>query len=76
MLGRRLDTVDRGGRSKPAGLSAGNREEQNELMVDAAVPEGLAEGERLLASTEWAAAAVAFESVLAVLDNPAAPYGL
>jgi DNA-binding CsgD family transcriptional regulator len=45
-------------------------------MVDAAVSEGLAEGERLLASTEWAAAAVAFESVLAVLDNPAAHDGL
>jgi hypothetical protein len=63
MLGRRLEGLDRGGRYRPDGLSAGNQEEQNELMVDAAVSEGLAEGERLLASTEWAAAAVAFESV-------------
>jgi DNA-binding CsgD family transcriptional regulator len=45
-------------------------------MVDAAVSEGLAEGERLLASTEWAAAAAAFDSVLAILDDPAAHDGL
>ncbi|WP_323809212.1 helix-turn-helix transcriptional regulator [Arthrobacter sp. CDRTa11] len=45
-------------------------------MVDAAVSEGLEEGERLLSSTEWAAAASAFESVLAVHDEPAAHDGL
>ena len=45
-------------------------------MVDAAVSEGLEEGERLLSSTEWAAAASAFESVLAIDDEPAAHDGL
>jgi DNA-binding NarL/FixJ family response regulator len=45
-------------------------------MVDAAVSEGLPEGERLLASGEWAAAAVAFESALAIRDDPVAHDGL
>src|SRR5687768_16541703 len=45
-------------------------------MVDAAVSEGLEEGERLLFSTEWVAAASAFESVLAIHDEPAAHDGL
>ncbi|RDV09386.1 DNA-binding response regulator [Arthrobacter sp. RT-1] len=45
-------------------------------MVATAVPEGIVEGERLLASTDWAAAASAFESVLAVNDEPAAHDGL
>jgi DNA-binding CsgD family transcriptional regulator len=45
-------------------------------MVDAAVFEGLEEGERLLISTEWAAAASAFESVLAIHDEPSAHDGL
>ena len=45
-------------------------------MVDAAVSERLAEGDRLLASTDWAAAADAFDSVLAIQDHPAAHDGL
>lgn len=45
-------------------------------MVDAAVPESLEMGERHLASTEWAAAAASFESVLAIQDVPAAHDGL
>ena len=45
-------------------------------MVDAGVFEGLKEGERLLASTEWAAAAASFESVLMIHDEPAAHDGL
>ncbi|MFJ5958826.1 LuxR C-terminal-related transcriptional regulator [Paenarthrobacter sp. NPDC092416] len=38
--------------------------------------ERLAEGERLLAATEWAAAASTFESVLKLRDEPAAHDGL
>lgn len=45
-------------------------------MADAEVTERLAEGEHLLAGTEWAAAAMAFESVLAICDDPAAHDGL
>ena len=44
-------------------------------MVDAAVSERLLEGERLLASSDWAGAADAFGSVLAIRDNPAAHDG-
>ena len=45
-------------------------------MVDIAVSEGLADGERFLAATDWAAAAGAFDSVLAIHDHPAAHDGL
>ncbi|MEW9873134.1 LuxR C-terminal-related transcriptional regulator [Arthrobacter sp. HS15c] len=45
-------------------------------MVDAAVSAGLAEGERLLAAADWAAAADAFDSVLAIHDHPMAHDGL
>ncbi|MCO4254221.1 response regulator transcription factor [Pseudarthrobacter cellobiosi] len=45
-------------------------------MADAAVSECLAEGDRLLASTDWAAAADAFDFVLAIQDHPAAHDGL
>jgi hypothetical protein len=45
-------------------------------MVDIAVSEGLADGERSLAATDWAAAAGAFDSVLAIHDHPAAHDGL
>lgn len=44
-------------------------------MVNAPIPELLAEGERLLASSDWAGAADAFDSVLAGQDNPAAHDG-
>jgi DNA-binding NarL/FixJ family response regulator len=45
-------------------------------MTDAAVSAGLSEGERLLASTDWAGAVGTFSSVLAIRDNPAAHDGL
>jgi len=45
-------------------------------MVNAAVSEGLAEGDHLLAASEWKAAAIAFESVLAIQDDPGAHDGL
>lgn len=45
-------------------------------MVDAEVSAGLAEGERLLAAADWAAAADVFDSVLAIQDHPAAHDGL
>ncbi|MEJ1179726.1 MULTISPECIES: helix-turn-helix transcriptional regulator [unclassified Pseudarthrobacter] len=45
-------------------------------MVDAAVSERLGEGESLLASADWAAAAAVFDSVLAVHDQPEAHDGL
>lgn len=45
-------------------------------MVDAAVSERLAEGESLLASADWAAAAAVFDSVLAIRDQPEAHDGL
>lgn len=45
-------------------------------MVDPGVSERLAEGESLLASAEWAAAAAVFDSVLAIRDEPEAHDGL
>jgi DNA-binding CsgD family transcriptional regulator len=45
-------------------------------MVDATVSERLAEGERLLASTDWEAAAAAFDAALAIRDTPEAHNGL
>lgn len=45
-------------------------------MMDAAVSEGIEEGERLHSSAEWGAAASAFESMLAIHDEPAARDGL
>ena len=45
-------------------------------MVDSTVVAGLAEGRRLLAANNWAAAAVAFTSVLDGSDDPAAHDGL
>lgn len=60
-----------------AGVLCGRQPgEQNGFMTDAAVSVGLAEGDRLLASTDWAAAVVAFDSVLAIDDSPAAHDGL
>jgi DNA-binding NarL/FixJ family response regulator len=45
-------------------------------MVDTQVSARLADGQRLLAATQWAEAAEAFESVLAIIDEPAAHQGL